>query len=497
MIQWMRLLLKFFLFLVVLALIVVGGAWLWGGRMAGPTIDLRQPDKFIGQSTPLELRIDAPGGKFASVDVALEQNGKSFPIFTLDQQSQASVQRETADRLFVMRQVGKKTIPELQNGPARIVVQAERPVVYGLRRAKSTLTRDVQVRLQPPQVAVLSQFHYINLGGSEFVVYRATPEDVESGVRVGDKEYPGFPAKGAGINTGDPAMRVAFFALLYDQDRNVPIDVYARDVAGNQAVTPLDHMVFPKVYSKSKIEIDDKFLGRVVPAIAANSPAENIDTNDLLKGFLQINGDLRRKNNAFIMALAKKTTPEMQFMDAFQQLGNSQVEAKFADTRTYIYKGKEIDTQVHLGFDLAVTANVPIVASQRGTIVHASDLGIYGNCVIIDHGMGVQSLYGHLSSIGVKVGDKVEKGQQLGRSGMTGLAGGDHLHFTMLVGGQQVTPVDWWSAQWMQDRVLRKIREAGGSAGSAQTSAAPGTEPPVAKAAATSGKSKSARRHGR
>jgi len=117
---------------------------------------------------------------------------------------------------------------------------------------------------------------------------------------------------------------------------------------------------------------------------------------------------------------------------------------------------------VHLGFDLAVTANVPIVASQRGTIVHASDLGIYGNCVIIDHGMGVQSLYGHLSSIGVKVGDRVEKGQQVGRSGMTGLAGGDHLHFTMLVGGQQVTPVDWWSTQWMQDRVLRKIREAGG-----------------------------------
>ena len=152
------------------------------------------------------------------------------------------------------------------------------------------------------------------------------------------------------------------------------------------------------------------------------------------------------------------------FKDAFQQLGNSQVEAQFADTRTYVYKGKEVDQQVHLGFDLAVTANVPVVvASQRGIVVHAGDLGIYGNCVVIDHGLGVQSLYGHLSSIGVKVGDKVEKGQEIGRSGMTGLAGGDHLHFTMLVGGQQVTPVDWWSAQWMQDRVLRKIAAAGGA----------------------------------
>jgi plastocyanin len=107
---------------------------------------------------------------------------------------------------------------------------------------------------------------------------------------------------------------------------------------------------------------------------------------------------------------------------------------------------------------------VPIKAAQKGVILHAAYLGIYGNCVIIDHGMGVQSLYGHLSSIGVKVGDRVEKGQVIGRSGMTGLAGGDHLHFTMLVGGQQVTPVDWWSKQWMEDRVLRKIKAAGGPA---------------------------------
>jgi murein DD-endopeptidase MepM/ murein hydrolase activator NlpD len=121
-----------------------------------------------------------------------------------------------------------------------------------------------------------------------------------------------------------------------------------------------------------------------------------------------------------------------------------------------------VDRQVHLGFDLAVTANVPIVAAERGTIVHASDLGIYGNCVVIDHGLGVQSLYGHLSSIGVKVGDMVAKGAEVGRSGMTGLAGGDHLHFTMLVGGQQVTPVDWWSGQWYEDRVRRKILAAGG-----------------------------------
>ncbi len=456
----MRAFLKFLVFLLVLAAIVGGVAWFWAGRSAGPTVAIKQPGQFIGQNSSLEMVVEAPEGKFSAVDVTVEQAGKTFPVFTLDQ-PQGNIRQESSERIYVMRPVGKRALPDLQSGPARIVVRASRPVLFGLRNVSSTTTHDVTVRLEPPQVAVLSTFHYVNHGGTEFVVYRATPADVESGVRVGNIDYPGFPATGIGI-TSDPALRVAFFALLYDQDLNTEFQVFARDPAGNEALAALDHQVFPKPYSKSRIEIDDRFIGRVVPAIASNSPQEKIPTDDLLSGFLKINGDLRRTNNQYLTDLAKKSAPEMLFKGAFQQLGNSQVEARFADTRTYVYKGKEIDRQVHLGFDLAVTANVPVVAAERGTVVHASDLGIYGNCVVIDHGLGVQSLYGHLSSIGVKVGDRVEKGAEIGRSGMTGLAGGDHLHFTMLVGGQQVTPVDWWSTQWFEDRVHRKIVAAGG-----------------------------------
>jgi murein DD-endopeptidase MepM/ murein hydrolase activator NlpD len=455
----MRTLLKFLLLLLVAAGLVLGAGWFWTGRSPGPTIEIRQPGGFIGQTSTLEAMVEAPEGAFSRIDISIEQNGTSFPVFALDQRDEATVRQDTAERLFVMRPIGKQAIPELQAGPARIVVRAARPALFGLRQIESTETRDVQVRLEPPRVAVLSSFHFVNHGGSELVVYRATPEDVDSGVRVGDREYPGFPASGAGI-TGDPAMRVAFFALLYDQDLNTRIEVYARDPAGNQTATPLDYRVFPKPYRKSRIQIDDGFLNRVVPAIASNVPEEQIPTGDVLAGFLKVNGELRQKNNQFIRELAQQTSPEMRFRDAFQQLGNSQVEAGFADSRTYVYDGQEIDQQVHLGFDLAVTANVPIAAAQRGVVVHADYLGIYGNCVVIDHGMGVQSLYAHLSSMDVGMGDEVEKGQPIGRSGMTGLAGGDHLHFTMLVGGEQVTPIDWWSPQWMQDRVLRKIDAA-------------------------------------
>jgi murein DD-endopeptidase MepM/ murein hydrolase activator NlpD len=294
------------------------------------------------------------------------------------------------------------------------------------------------------------------------VVYRVTPPDAESGVRVGDYEYPGFPASGAGIVGGDPALRVAFFALLWDQSLSTPISVFARDNVGNESSGSFDFRVFPKQFRRSTISLDDRFLGRVVPPILQNSTELTVDDpGNLLAAYLAINRDLRRMNNETITALAKETAPEIFWRGAFKQLLNTAVEAGFADQRTYVYNGQDVDHQVHLGFDLASTAQAPVRSANRGRVVHAGWLGIYGNCVIIDHGMGLQSLYAHLSSIGVTTGQMVELEAELGRSGATGLAGGDHLHFTMLLNGNAITPIDWWSAQWVQDRVLRKLREAG------------------------------------
>jgi hypothetical protein len=454
---------KFLAFLILLAVICGGAAWIWAGRQPGPTVEFRQPDRFVGQSSTLELMVQAPQGQFSQLEVAIEQGGKSYPVFSIEQPTEATTKQDAADRLYVMRPIGKSAIPALQQGPARIIVRTARPVLYGMRNASTEATRDVQVRLEPPQASILSTFHYVNLGGAEFVVYRATPADVESGVRVGDRTYPGFPATAIGVQN-DPALHVAFFALSYDQDVNTPISVFATDPAGNTALAAVDHMAFTKPFSRSTIPIDN-WVARVVPPIVANTPEMQLSTapDDVVQTFVHINSDLRRQNAQTIAALAKKTAPEMMWKEPFQPLGNAAVEARFADFRTYTFMGKEIDRQVHLGFDLAVTQHVPILAAQRGVLVHAGYLGIYGNCVIIDHGLGVQTLYGHLSSIGVKAGDKVEKGQVLGLSGMTGLAAGDHLHFTVLVNGTAVNPVEWWDIKWMQDRVFRKVREAGGA----------------------------------
>jgi murein DD-endopeptidase MepM/ murein hydrolase activator NlpD len=460
----MRFLVRVVLILLVLGLLVGGVAYYLAGSQPGPSVDLRSPDKYVGQNSQLEFFVEAPGGKFTRMEATLEQDGKATTVFTTDPSAQPAgeVKQASADRLWIVRQVGKQAIPDLKAGPLKLTIVAARPVLYGLRTAETRVTRDLEVRLEPPRVGVLSLHQFINHGGAEFVVFRATPPDVSAGVKVGEVTFPAFPGTSVGIQ--DAATRVAFFALGYDQDVNTPVSVFAKDPATNEATSAVDRKQFPKPFMKSRIEIDDRFLGRVVPAIAQNSPGAGIDTNDLLKGFLTINNDLRKKNNQEIAALAAKTKPEMLWREAFSQLGNTAVESRFADFRTYIYQGKEIDRQVHLGFDLASLQQAPVPAANRGIVIFANYLGIYGNCIMIDHGLGVQSLYGHLSTIDIKEGDTVEKGQQLGRTGTTGLAGGDHLHFTMLVNGVAVNPVEWWDPHWMEDRVFRKIREAGGQA---------------------------------
>jgi len=446
--------------LFILVLVVAGSIFYLSQRETAPVVTITKPDRVVGQKGTLTVDIGGqPGATLKSVEIRVEQNGQVTPLIGADGTAPVTI---GLGPLTISQPFGKQAVPQLKAGPARIVVSATRKSFLNLRTLTTTATKDIQVRLEPPRISVVSTHHYVNHGGSEFVVYRATPSDVASGVRVGDVEYPGFPVG------SDPAVKGAFFALLYDQDLHTKIQAFARDEAGNEATSSFIDNVFEKPQKKSRIELDDKFVGRVVPEILEHSPelklAPPAAGEDMMPAFLAVNGDLRRKNADQIAAFAKQTSPTRLWDGPFVQLGNSKVEAAFADHRTYIYKGKDVDHQVHLGFDLAVTSRTPIVAANAGTVMNASWLGIYGNCIILDHGMGVQSLYGHLSSFDVKVGDRVTRGQTIGRSGMTGMAGGDHLHFTMLVNGRMVNPVEWWDAHWIQDRVMRKLGEAGSSA---------------------------------
>jgi murein DD-endopeptidase MepM/ murein hydrolase activator NlpD len=451
--------------LVVLAVLVLacGGVYVYAGRLPGPAIVITRPSHLVGAVTPVELSVTAPGGRLTALHVFFDQDGKATELGSLAAADAAALVHEGGDAVKVTKAISRDTVPDLKSGPAQLRVEARRPVLFGLRQASVVVVKPLQVRLEQPSLSVVSTHHYINVGGAEMVVYRVRPDDVASGVSVGDREYPGFPAASAAvgaIHLTDPSLRVAFFSLLWNDPTTTAIHLYAYDDAGNRARADLDYKVFPKAPKRSTIDLNDAFLDRVVPAIEAGSPGVKA-SGSLIDQFLVLNGDLRRKNAATIAALAAQSSPEMLWRgEVFYRFANTKAESAFADQRTYRYDGRVVDHQTHLGFDLASFAHASVKAANRGKVVYAADLGIYGNCIVLDHGMGVQSLYAHLSSIEVQVGAMVDKAQELGRSGETGMAAGDHLHFTMLVNGQMVNPIEWWDPHWIQDRIVRKLSEA-------------------------------------
>ncbi|MCX6552009.1 MAG: M23 family metallopeptidase [Acidobacteria bacterium] len=458
---------KTILLLILAVALVAGGITFYlAGHEPGPLVHVYQPAAVGGGGITVEFTVDAIGTPLTRLDVALEQQGRVFPVFSLAAPGSARFTQETADRIRITQVVPASGLTGLRDGTARLTVTAVRSVLWGVRHAETVSAREVKVRTTPPVLSVVSTHHYVRLGGAEMIVYRVNPPDATSGVEVGDHFFPGFPA--AGVNPArkdiDPSLRVSFFGLLYDQDLTTPIRLVARDVAGNSQSVDFDHKTLPSEFERRRVPIDDAFLQRVVPGILAGTPDLTLATgtpDERLQAFLTINSEVRRKNEDQIEKIAGETSPELLWHGTFQRMSRAQSEAVFADHRTYMYDDREVDQQVHLGADLASTRGAVITAANAGHILFSGFLGIYGNCVILDHGMGVQSLYAHLSTADVEAGDRVERGETIGHSGSTGLAGGDHLHFTMLLGGRPVNPIEWWDPHWIADRVQRKLVDAG------------------------------------
>ena len=332
---------------------------------------------------------------------------------------------------------------KLHEGKARLIVQAES---NDLRAALDTISADVDVILKPPSVSADAFPHRINQGGSEMVLLTPTGFWSEAGARVGGGDYSSFPVPGSST------QRVALFAFPWDLPVTTQPIVYVKNAAGTLVTATFQFKVTPKKFRSRDLPIDDQFLNKVVGQI------DPTGSGDLVTRFLRINGQLRRENSKTLADLRLKTADHFLWTQAFLQLANSQVESQFADVRSYVYQGKKIDQQVHLGFDLAVVAHTPVPAANDGKVVWAAPLGIYGNCIVVDHGLGLQSIYGHLSEISVKDGDTVKRGQVMGKSGSTGLAGGDHLHFSMQIGGVQVNPVEWWDDHWITDHIRARLK---------------------------------------
>jgi murein DD-endopeptidase MepM/ murein hydrolase activator NlpD len=237
------------------------------------------------------------------------------------------------------------------------------------------------------------------------------------------------------------------------QPGTAPI-VYASNGTGSQVTGPMVFQ-FPKKeqpkYTVHDLQVSDNFMQKVVSELDPNG------SGDRAARFVKINSEMRRANNKVLFDLRLKTDNRFLWSQPFARQSHSKAESSFADERNYIFQGKKIDQQVHLGYDLAVTQHVGVEASNDGRVVYAAPLGIYGNCIVVDHGYGLQTIYGHLSQIAVHEGDMVKRGQVMGTSGMTGMAAGDHIHFSMQLDGIQIDPKEWWDSHWIKDHIAKRV----------------------------------------
>ena len=304
--------------------------------------------------------------------------------------------------------------------------------------------------MTPPKITIKTSYPYVRQGGSGCISYKISREVEASGVKVGGMYFPGYLQE-----NGD---YICFFPFPYTMDGpEFQPELEVVDLAGIKSITRIPVYRVKQRFKTDTVRITDRFFDLKLPEFKTFFP----NISDPLTLFNMVNGELRRSNAAKLIEIGQKSASKALWNDAFLPLPNAAVKAGFAEHRTYLYNDVKQEVQAtHLGLDLASLARSPIPAGNNGVVVFADYLGIYGNLVVLDHGLGLQSLYSHMSEISVAVGDTVTRGQIIGRTGTTGMAVGDHLHFGILISGFEVSPIEWLDRKWIQDNITARLEEA-------------------------------------
>ncbi len=431
---------------------MLGTLLAWWFKLDGglPRASLEDDKGVVGRKATWVVNLRAPGRSgIKDVDIRLISGDRTFPVAERHFESLGWLGSDVdALRMPVEVDLGELGVPQ---GPAVLEVRAE---TYGWR----IFARDMpiagrfeqEIDRTPPSAQVVSDQHNIRLGGSGLAVFRVGDDAEQLAVRVGRYSFPVIRGYFA-----DQGLALALFAVPEDLNTRAQPVLSVADEVGNTVVVPIVSTIRPRQFRARMLEISRGFLLRKIPQIYAARGLTAPD--DLLEAYLGVNRDIRSSSEEKLRELARTSAPEPLWQGAFGRLSRSQTMSEFGDRRSYSYDGRVIDRQTHLGVDLASLKRAEVGASQNGVVVFAGDLGIYGETVVIDHGLGLFTLYGHLSSILVAVGDAVVAGQTIGNTGESGLAGGDHLHFSIMVNGVHVDPVEWWDPKWVRDHVTTKL----------------------------------------
>lgn len=414
-----------------------------------PVVDIADEPHLIGTQQQLSFSVEDRKSGIRHLDVTVRQGNKLKTVHEQNFQRQGYFSKAGPNHLEANVNIDTGRMG-LKDGEADIIVTARDFSFWNLLQGNTTeRIYPVVLDTKPPQINRMDSPRYIQPGGAGMVVYRISEMVARHGVSINDFFHPGFPMPGKSDLFG------AMIAIPYDAAKIKDAHVVAVDEAGNVGKAPFGMILKKANFKNDRINVPESFLELKIPEFSQHYPEM---TGSMLDKYLYVNNKVRQANNQRIMQVCRNSLPEQLWQGRFLRMEGSSTRAGFADHRTYYYDGKEVDKQVHLGIDLASVRHDQVEAANKGKVVFADYLGIYGNTVILDHGLGIFSLYSHLSGIDAAKGDILEKGAKLGTSGMSGMAGGDHLHFSMLVNGVFVTPLEWWDESWLDLHVQSYLK---------------------------------------
>ncbi len=438
---------RFPLFPVVVILIACGLGWgarMLFGDMTPPSITLTPHQERVAPTLPLTVTAEDADNAVKYIKVTARRNGAVLPV--IEQRFSDGAKKQSLT--FTLKDVG------MHDTAFDLEITAVDGSFAGFGQGNSALvSMPTRIDTTPPRITVKTATPYIRRGGTGCVLYSVSEDVGQTGVKVDNRFFPGFRQE-----NGD---YLVFFAFPYQMElKDFQPKIVAVDLAGNARVDNLSVNRINRVFKQDTLDISQGFLDAKAEEFSRIVPGDMPD----IDRFLQVNGRVRRENAQTLLEIGKDTAPEILWDGAFLRLPDAAPRAGFGDARTYKWQGRDVDHQTHLGLDLASVAQAPVPASNSGRVVFVGYLGIYGNMVVIDHGLGLQSLYSHLSSYQVEKGQMVKKGDIIAHTGATGMAGGDHLHYGILISGLEVTPIEWLDAHWIKDNVSDRIIAAGGKA---------------------------------
>ncbi len=421
---------------VLVAAVIAALGYTFLKDMDGPEVRLTPDTGRISPQTVLELNMTDPSG-IRELNIGVRRNNNFVSFFR---------RHYEASPLTLAESVPVKGA-SLPAGAFELEIRVTDASLAGFGQGNTrTLRLPMRLDAQPPRIAVRTLPAGIWRGGASAVRYTVDEEVTNTGVLIAGYFVPAVRQK-------DDAYVCVFpfpFTMSPEDFKN-SLYLTATDLAGNVTRTRFTIMAYEKKFRHDTITVSDQFLSEVQNKLGHLAP----QAQNPLQCYLDINTRVRAANMETLRQLGSHSAQGRLWEGRFLPLPRGSARSGFADRRTIVYNGQQVGEAYHLGLDLASVRNADIPAANNGTVVYTGDLGIYGNIVVLDHGLGVLSLYSHMTTIRVQKGQAVQKGDILGQTGTTGLAFGDHLHFGVVVGGLEVNPIEWLDPKWVNNLTKR------------------------------------------